>query len=110
MIKPIIDKAEISVDFPGKTYMGSFTRHSGFEVTADKEGVRIQFLHRVGERRRVGLHIHYRLLADMLEEIGEALKSSEPLDHDQRKFLMSSADALQQALKSLEDREKSSNS
>ena len=110
MIKPIIDKAEVTVDFPGKTYMGSFTRHSGFDVTADQEGVHIQLEHRVGERRRVGFHIHYRLLADLLEEIGEALKSADPLDTTQRQFLLSSAEALQQSLKSLENKGTSSSS
>jgi hypothetical protein len=110
MIKPINDKAEVFVDFPGKTYMGSFTRHSGFGVTADKEGVHIQLEHRVGEHRRVGLHIHYRLLADLLEEIGEALRTADPLDKTQQKFLLSSAEALQQALVSLKERDTSSNS
>ena len=30
-LHPISDKAEVSVDFPDKAYIGSFTRHSQFD-------------------------------------------------------------------------------
>ena len=51
-VKPITDKAEVSIDFPDKTYVGSFTRHSGFEAEADAEGVALKLV-RAGEDRRV---------------------------------------------------------
>ncbi len=102
MIKAIGDKVEVSVDFPGKPYMGSFTRHSGYTVTADKEGVHIHLEHRVGEHRRVGLHIHHHLMADLIEEIGTALKETTPLDRTQRQRLEASAEALLAAVKALE--------
>lgn len=34
-LHPIADKAEVSVDFPDKAYMGSFGRHSQFDAYAD---------------------------------------------------------------------------
>lgn len=108
MIKAISDKVEVSVDLPGKTYMGSFTRHSGYTVTADKEGVHIHLEHRIGDRRRVGLHIHHHLMADLIEEIGTALKETTPLDEIQRQRLEASAEALLAAVKKLEKPTKAS--
>ena len=32
-LHPIADKAEVSVDFPDKAYIGSFSRHSQFDAT-----------------------------------------------------------------------------
>ena len=31
-LHPIADKAEVSVDFPDKAYIGSFSRHSQFDA------------------------------------------------------------------------------
>lgn len=73
MSRPIIDEAEVSIDFPEKFYAGSFGRGSVFDATADAEGVHVH-LERVGaERRRVGFHIHYFLLADLLDAVAEAI-------------------------------------
>ena len=30
--RPIVDRAEVAIDFPDKSYLGSFTRHSAFEA------------------------------------------------------------------------------
>lgn len=57
MKQPIIDKAEVSVDFPDKTYFGTFGRHSSYDVAADEQGVHITFSRRRGEKRQVGCHI-----------------------------------------------------
>jgi len=63
MAKPIIDKAEVSMDFPDKYYYGTFSRASSFDVKADKEGLHI-FLDRNGEEpRHFGFHLQYYLLA-----------------------------------------------
>ena len=35
MARPIIDKAKLSIDFPDKFYMGSFSRESRFDISAD---------------------------------------------------------------------------
>jgi hypothetical protein len=81
MSTPITDKAEVSIDFPDKFYMGSFGRGSRFDVTADKEGVHLHLERSEGEKRRVGFHIHYYLLADLLEAAATAVagvKDAEP--------------------------------
>jgi hypothetical protein len=75
MSTPITDKAEISIDFPDKFYMGSFGRGSRFDLTADKEGVHLHLERCEGEKRRVGFHIHYYLLADLLEAAATAVAS-----------------------------------
>jgi hypothetical protein len=38
MMKSISDKAEVSLDFPDKAYMGSFGRESSFDVKVDPGG------------------------------------------------------------------------
>jgi hypothetical protein len=81
MSTPITDKAEISIDFPDKFYMGSFGRGSRFDLTADKEGIHLHPERSEGEKRRVGFHIHYYLLADLLEAAATAVagvKNAEP--------------------------------
>ena len=81
MSTPITDKAEISIDFPDKFYMGSFGRGSRFDLTADKEGIHLHLERSEGEKRRVGFHIHYYLLADLLEAAATAVagvKNAEP--------------------------------
>jgi len=81
MSTPITDKAEVSIDFPDKFYMGSFGRGSRFDLTADKEGVHLHLERSEGEKRRVGFHIHYYLLADLLEAAATAVarvKDAEP--------------------------------
>ncbi|MEO1204711.1 MAG: hypothetical protein AAFV45_00110 [Pseudomonadota bacterium] len=98
MTKPISDQAEVAVDFPGKTYMGSFTRHSSFDVSVDEDGVHIHLEHRVGEHRRVSFHIHHHLFADLIEEIGLALKEAQPLEKTERRRLADAAAVLQGAV------------
>ena len=81
MSTPITDKAEVSIDFPDKFYRGSFGRGSRFDVTADKEGIHLHLERSEGEKRRVGFHIHYYLLADLLEAAATAVagvKDAEP--------------------------------
>ena len=61
--------------------MGSFGRGSRFDVTADKEGIHLHLERAAGEKRRVGFHVHYYLLADLLEAAAEAvaaIKDVEP--------------------------------
>ncbi len=55
MSDPIPDKAQVSIDFPDKFYMGPFGRESRFDATANKEGVHINLDRQGEERRHVGL-------------------------------------------------------
>ena len=43
-LHPIIDKAEVSVYFPDKAYIGSFGRHSQFDAYADADVERVAVL------------------------------------------------------------------
>ena len=98
MKKRIADQAEVSIDFPEKFYMGSFGRHSSYEVSADDEGVHIYLDRKAGEKRRVGFHLHYYLMADLLASIGEAISEVESLDEPHRDSLERAAQGLAQAL------------
>ena len=65
-MKPIADKAEVSIDFPDKVYMGSFGRESGFEVRIEPDAMLLKLVRRGEHRRIVEFHLHYHLLADIL--------------------------------------------
>ena len=43
-LHPICDKAEVSVDFPDKAYIGSFGRHSQFDAYADDDSVAVRLV------------------------------------------------------------------
>ena len=62
-LHPIADKAEVSVDFPDKAYMGSFGRHSQFDAYADVDSVAIKLVRPGEDRREAVVHLHYGLLA-----------------------------------------------
>lgn len=99
MSSPITDKAEVSIDFPEKFYMGSFGRESRFEVSADKEGVHLH-LDRAGEERRhVGFHIHYYLLEDIVGGLADAIGGVKGLDPDHKAHLREVAERLAKACK-----------
>jgi hypothetical protein len=98
-MKSITDKAEISVDFPDKAYMGSFGRESSFDVNVEPEEVLVRIVRPGEERRQIAVHLHYYLLADILTEIGLGLAEHEPLDEAHLDALRAGADALTRALK-----------
>lgn len=97
---PIVDRAEIAIDFPDKSYLGSFTRHSAFEATADTEGVRLRLIRSGTERRQADLHLHYYLFADMLDELARAIAAGHPVDESHRGPLLEAARNLAKALES----------
>ena len=68
-LHPIADKAEVSVDFPDKAYMGSFGRHSQFDAYADTDSVAIKLVRPGEDRREAVMHLHYGLLAEILAEL-----------------------------------------
>lgn len=87
MSDPIPDKAEVSIDFPHKFYMGAFGRESRFDVTADQDGVHIHLDRPGEERRHVSFHLHYSVLAGVLHAMGDALSEVKRLDAMQAKAL-----------------------
>src|SRR5215467_4606435 len=74
-LHPIADKAEVSVDFPDKAYMGSFSRHSQFDAYADEDSVAVRLVRPGEDRREAVMHLHYGLLADILVELAKSLAS-----------------------------------
>ena len=87
MSTPISDKAQVSIDFPDKFFVGTFGRGSRYDVTADKEGIHLHLDRQDGEKRHVGFHIHYYLLADILAAMADAISSVEELELDKRQRL-----------------------
>lgn len=91
MSKPITDKAEVSIDFPDKFYMGSFGRGSRYDVTADAEGIHLHLHRQDAEKRHVGFHIHYYLLAELLAASADAVAGVEKLEPHHKQLLKEAA-------------------
>lgn len=99
MSKPIVDKAEVSIDFPDKFYHGSFGRTSRFDVNVDDEGVHI-VLDRPGEERRhVAFHLHHHLFSSMLDALAEEIASTGKMPAEHRKDLKDAVSKMARALK-----------
>jgi hypothetical protein len=99
MSKPIIDKAEISIDFPDKFYHGSFGRQSRYGVRVDDEGIHIA-LDRSGEdKRHVELHLHHHLFSGILTSIAEEISEHAELCGDHREQLKEATAKLAKALR-----------
>lgn len=95
---PIPDKAEVSVDFPDKAYIGSFSRHSQFDAYADADSVAVRLVRPGEDRREAVIHLHYGLLADILAELARSLTAREPLDEQHRSELSEAAKQLSTSL------------
>ena len=96
---PIQDKAEVSIDFPEKFYMGSFPRDAKFEARAEDDGLFIK-LTRMGEnRRQVEIHLHHHLLADILSEWAISLAKEPPMQEDHRETLLASLAQVEDAIR-----------
>src|ERR1700751_3295421 len=79
MLHPIADKAEVSVEFPDKAYIGSFGRNSQFDAYANADSAAIKLAPPGDERRKAVMHLHYGLLAEILEELARSLAARKPL-------------------------------
>ena len=97
-MKPLTDKASVSIDFPDKVYMGSFSRESGFDVHADADEILLKLVRPGEERREVSIHLHYYLLADILRATAEALADGPPLDESHTESLQEAASSLSAAV------------
>ena len=100
MKHPITDKAQVSIDFPDKFYVDWFGRDSSLDVSADDHGVHINLERQEATKRRVGFHLHYYLLADLLQTIGEALSRYRVIDEPHRAALADATETLSKAVKS----------
>ena len=103
-LHPIADKAEVSVDFPDKAYIGSFSRHSQFDASADAEGVAVRLVRPGEDRREAVMHLHYGLLADIFAELAKSFAAHDPLDELHRAELLEGAKALCASLEFAENK------
>lgn len=98
-MKSISDRAEISIDFPDKAYMGAFGQESSFDVKVEPDEVLLRIVRSGAERREIAVHLHYFLLADILSQLGQGLVKHDFLDEMHLQKLREGAEGLVQALK-----------
>ncbi len=95
---PIADKAEITIDFPDKFYMGGFGRDSEFEARAEDDDLLIRLV-RPGEDKRVAeIHLHHFLFAGILDELARSIAQRGPIDEVHREPLLAAARSFLAAL------------
>ena len=97
-LHPIADKAEVSVDFPDKAYLGNFGRHSQFDAYADADNAVIRLVRPGEDRREAVVHLHYGLLAEILAELASSLAARDPIDEQHRSELSEAAKRLASSL------------
>ena len=100
MTKPIPDKAEITLEYPSKFYMGTFERTARFDAHLDATGVSLT-LERTGdaaEKKAVRMHFHYSLFAGILEGLAGTASAMPQHDAAHREALRDAARALADAL------------
>ena len=99
MTRPILDKAEVALEYPDKFYSGTFERSSRFEAHFDATGVAL-LLEQSGSpdvRKSVHIHMHYGLFADVLDQLA-ASAAQIPGDSIARDHLRRAANAMQKAI------------
>lgn len=97
-MKPVEGKAEVGIEFPDKSYMGSFGSGAKLDCHADEHGVVIRLLRSDGEKREVDLHLRYELFAEILDELAISLHTKPVANPDRRKALAAASRALLKAL------------
>jgi hypothetical protein len=100
MTRPLIDKAEVALEYPDKLYIGTFERSARFDAHLDESGVSLA-LFRPGEadvRKSVHMHFHYALFADILNELAKTAAAMPADDLVHRDDLRAAAQALARSL------------
>ena len=97
-LHPIVDKAEVAIDFPDKYYSGGFGRDCSFEVRAEDDGALIRLVRGGDDKRVAAIHLHHFLLAGILEDLAVSLAAREPIDATHREPLLAAAKRLVAAL------------
>jgi hypothetical protein len=100
MTKPIPDKAEVTLEYPDKLYIGTFERTARFDAHLDQAGISLS-LYRTGEaesRKSVRMHFHYALFAEILHDLARTVSAVPPADAAHRDALREGAKALYRAL------------
>ena len=97
-MQPIEDKAEVSVDFPDKFYVGSFEGESSYEARAEGDGLVFRLIREGAEKRAVAVHLHHYLLAGILSEWADSLAHVPPIDRQHAKELIDALKKVEKAL------------
>jgi len=110
MSKPIIDKAEVSIDFPDKFYHGTFSRSSRYDVLLDDQGIHITLRtqrmspipaeedREEGEKRHIAFHLQHHLFSDILGAMADQVATTK-LSDIHREQLADAVKKLAEALK-----------
>ena len=100
MTKPILDRAEVALEYPDKLYIGTFEHSSRFDAHLDETGISLS-LYRTGEvdqRKSIRMHFHYALFAEILRDLARTVSVLPPADVQHREALRDAAKALYSAL------------
>jgi hypothetical protein len=98
-MRPITDRAEVSIDFPEKAYMASFGHTASFAATAAADGVELKLVHGGLPKRTVAVHLHWYLFADVIDEIAASFEGRAGLvDEAHRATLAESLERLAAAI------------
>ncbi len=100
-LKPIADRSEVALDFPERSFMGSYSQSSSYEIEADAEGVTLRLVRRKGPERTIELQLYYLLLADVLCDIARQLVEKHLPDEIRRRAMLAAAEHLRAAVAGL---------
>ena len=108
MTKPILDKAEVAVEYPDKLYIGTFAHTDRFDAHFDKAGISLSLYREGGSdtRKSVHMHFYYELFAEILRNLARTAALVPPTDIAHRDALVDGAKALSLALESAGGKDK----
>lgn len=89
---PVPDKAEVSVDFPEKFYMGFFDRHAKYEVEAQDDGLMLKLIADAGEKREAQIFLHNHLFAGVLRDWAASVWKHPKMNDDHHEMLTEALD------------------
>jgi hypothetical protein len=90
-MRPITDRAEVAIDFPDKTFMGSFGHTALFAVRAEPHCVELRLAQVGTPKRTVQLHMHWYLFADILDELAASLEGRAGIVDDAHRDVLADA-------------------
>jgi hypothetical protein len=90
-MRPVTDRAEVSIDFPEKAYIGSFGHAASFAATAAADGVELKLAHAGQAKRVVDVHLHWYLFTDVIDEIAASLEGRPGLVDEAHRAVLAEA-------------------
>jgi len=97
--KPVPDKAEVTIEYPDKVYMGTFESTARYDAHLDEAGVSITLRAGAADTRKsVHIHLHWALFSEILRDMAKAVSSLPAADATHRADLCDGTKALYRAL------------